>query len=161
MARLVIATIEDTPTTFELQDVSLGRWLDVVAGGRMVLPPARGTNVTLPRVHGEWVPPDGYRDDPLPVRLHGTLWGIGATAALRRASWASMMTTLVHDILGNVGNVVRLTAYPPNEGLAPGETATIDVQVLRTVDVTPRGWEEQEIDIGLQCVSDPPRWTVE
>jgi hypothetical protein len=159
MSRLVLSEVDGSPSQ-ELQDLTLGLWLEVVDGHLHSFPSARGENVTISGKPGLTVLTDGFVDESLTVKVAGPLWGNGLTAALRRTAYRTRMSA-IRTILGNVGKVVRLVAYPPNEGLTGAETATIDVQFTRLVLPPPGGWESQErIEIQFECVTDPPGWTI-
>lgn len=136
----------------EVQSVADGRWLDIVEGGRFSVPAYRGINTVVPGLPGQVARP--HVADHLRIRLHGTVWGDGATPALRRASFATRMSALL-TALGDVGDEVTLTANPPNEALATGQTATITAQFERVVLGPPQGWEHQEIDIDFLCIEAP------
>ena len=157
MARLVLSETDGSPSQ-ELQSLTAGVWLDVFEGDVFGLADARGSNVVIPGKPGEVV--FAHVEDSLAVKLGGPVWGVGATAALRRAAYRTRLMA-IRTILGNVGKVVRLVAHPPNMALTGAETATIDAQVMRLVLPPPQGWEvESRIEIHLRCVSDPPDWTI-
>ena len=160
MARLILSET-DGSSPLELQNHLVYIWLDVMSGGRFSLPVMRGENIVYPGKAGQTagVTADWFVPDYLPLKLHGDVQGVGDTPADRRASFATTMGALT-SLLEYEGKVVRLVAHPPNEALAIGQTATIDLQFLRLVRGNPRGWQEDTIDIDLQCISDPMGWTV-
>lgn len=161
MSRLVLSET-DGSDPLECQAIATYIWLDVVKGGRFSIPQTRGENIVYPSKVGQYAGAgvsDWFVADNLPVKVQGEIEGVGATAALRRASFATTMGAL-NSLLAYEGKVVRLVAHPPNEGLASGETATIDVQLMRLVRGNPRGWEADFVEIEFQCVSDPMGWTV-
>lgn len=161
MSRLVLSET-DGSSPLELQNLATHIWLDVVAGGRFSVPRTRGENIVYPSAIGQYAgddDPDWFVPDHLPVKVEGEIEGVGATATARRASFATTMGSL-YSLLSHEGKVVRLVAHPPNEGLAAGQTATIDVQLERLVRGNPRGWEADFVEIEFICVSNPMGWTV-
>jgi hypothetical protein len=141
----------------EFQSLTVGRWFDVVEGGRFDVPVYRGINTVVPGRAGQTR--RNHVADHLPIRLHGRIWGDGATAALRRASFASRMAAAL-TALGTVGTNRTIVAHPPNEALAVGQTATIEAQFERIVSGPPRGWEEQQLEIEFSCIATPPVWVI-
>lgn len=134
----------------EVQDLAVGRWFDIVEGGRFDIAVYRGRNTIVPGRAGQTR--RVHVADHLPIRMHGRVWGDGATAVLRRASFATRMGQLL-TALGAVGTNRTLVAHPPNEALAAGQTATIEAQFERTVPGGPRGWEEVELDLEFICIT--------
>lgn len=157
MSRLVLMEVDTSPS-LELQDLATGIWLDVVEGHIHSFATGRGRNVVIPAKPGQTAMP--FVEEALPLQVAGAVWGVGATAALRRADFRATMASL-RAILGQVGKVVRLVAHPPVEGLVSAETATIDVQFLRMVEPEPQGWEQYDhLEIHFICVDDPPAWAI-
>ena len=148
MARFLIDAVE-------CQSIDDGRWLDVVQGDRFSIPNARGENLELPTIPGEIAQP--FVRANLPIKVHGPIWGDGATAALARASFATRLGAVL-TALGNVGDLSTLTMHPPNFALAVGTTSTITAQLVRWTAPEPQGWEQIEVDIDLLCISNPPVW---
>lgn len=141
----------------EFQSLTDGRWFDVVEGGRFDVPMSRGRNTVVPSRPGQTR--RNHVADHLPIVLRGRVWGDGATAALRRASFATRMAAL-RTACGSVGSNRTIVAGPPNEALAVGQTATIEGQFERTVPGPVRGWEEQSLDVEFACIANPPVWVV-
>lgn len=157
MSRLVLSEVDGSPSQ-ELQDVALGVWCDVIEGDLFSLPAVRGGNLIIGGKPGQT--PMTTVADYLDVRLAMRVWGVGATAAASRAAFRTRMEA-INTILERAGKVVRLVAHPPNLGLAAGETATIDVQYVRSSGIgNPMGWEMRLFELELRCIEDPPAWVV-
>lgn len=157
MSRLVLSETDGSPSQ-ELQDLALGVWCDVIEGDLWSFPVVRGGNLIIGGKAGQT--PMTTVEDHLDVKLAMRVWGDGATAAARRAAYRVRMAA-INAILERSGKVVRLVAHPPNLGLASGETATIDVQFVRTAGIgQPLGWELRLFELELRCIEDPPVWTV-
>lgn len=148
-------------TEFELQTrngTTTDRWFDVIRGGIHDLAEARVVNTTIPGAVG--LAPDGAPvDDSLLIRVKGEIAGVGVTAAARRASFRSQMNSLRAQT-PNAGALIVIKAYPPNEGLATGETATVTAQLQRFIWGPVMGWERQEMTFEALCVSAPVAWTI-
>lgn len=157
MSRLVLSEVDGSPSQ-ELQDLSLGVWCDVIEGDLWSFPVVRGGNLIIGGLAGQT--PMTTVEHELAVKLAMRVWGDGATGAMRRAAHRTRMAA-INAILGRSGKVVRLVAHPPNLGLAPGETATIDVQFVRASGIgDPMGWEMRLYELDLRCIEDPPVWVV-
>lgn len=157
MSRLVLSEVDGAPSQ-ELQDLAQGVWCDVIEGDLFSFPVVRGGNLVIAGKAGQT--PMTTVGDHLDVKLEMRVWGDGDTGAARRASYRTRMAA-INAILEYSGKVVRLVAHPPNLGLASGETATIDVQFVRTSGIgNPMGWETRLYELDLRCISDPPEWTV-
>lgn len=148
-----------TPFSLQVQDSSNDRWFDVAEGDLHGIPTARIVNTVIPGATG--MAPDGAPvDEGLLVRVPGYIAGVGATPALRRASYRSQRAALRAQLVG-AGTLVTLTATEPDLGLASAETATLTGQFQRIVEPrAPVGDEVNELVIEILCMSDPVGWTV-
>lgn len=142
----------------ELQDRAAGIWLDVVDGGLDSPPTYVGEDDDVLGASGmepgEWI--EYVRN----LTLFGHVWGVGASAAARRAAYRAKVDALIARM--DARSLVDLVAHPPNEGLASGETATIDELRPQTVTAGPiRGWDgARSFELKLVCIASPPNWTV-
>jgi hypothetical protein len=139
--------------TLELQSVG-AYWFEIVEGGLDARPPVRGSNVTIPGKPGQTFMPKVA--DPMPVTLHGTVYGSTGTPYLERMD--DLHTALP------IGEEVVLTVHPDASGVGgkvpSGMTATITVEVLRYVGIPARGDQVRELSVECLCLSDPPEWVI-
>lgn len=150
MARLLIGGLE-------IQTRTGGYWFDVVDGDPFDLAEWVGEDDEVMgatgRAAGAWLA------DTRPVRLHGTVWGDGATAALIRASFKSRMDALKAKM--SPATPVSIVAHPPNFALATGTTATLSsCRPERIVPVRSGGWEWREMNLELRSIASPPDWVI-
>jgi hypothetical protein len=151
MSRLVLGGLE-------LQDVAAGIWFDVIEGGLDDLPTFEGEDDVVVgasgREPGTWI--KGIR----PLSLFGHVWGVGASAAARRAAYRAKVDALMAKMDGTA--LVALVAHPPNEGLATGETATLSS--LRALGSKPgpiRGWDgARAFELKYESIASPPDWVI-
>lgn len=159
MARLTIEK-QTGGSPFELQTrngTSTDRWFWIEEGGILALPHARGDNITVPGATG--LSPVPFVDESLEIRIPGFIAGVGATPALRRASFRTQMAALRVQ-LPAAGTMVVLKAYPPNESLTGAEVASVTAQLQRLVPLPVEGGEQQRLTIELLCVADPVAWSI-
>ena len=144
-----------------VQDRAAGFWLDIEEGGPTEgIPVVRGTRVLVPGRRGLYTPSTGpFHDDHLLIRLHGTVWGVGATAYDRRLSYRANMVALKAACDVTNRQDVTLTVHGPYDGLATGDTATAAAGFLRIQGPRSIGMELREIDIHFEA-TDPPEWDV-
>lgn len=151
MARLVLDGLE-------LQDLAAGIWFDLVEGGLDDLPTYVGEDDQVVgatgREPGEWIA------DVREVKLFGHVWGVGATAALRRAAYRAKVDALNAKMVA--GDLVALVAHPPNEGLTSGTAATLsDLNPMGSKPGPIRGWDgARAFELILECIDSPPAWVV-
>lgn len=155
MARLTVE-LATGGTPYELQSIANGTWGYISSGGLDDVPNARGENDIVAEASGR--DPGAFIDDTRPITIHQTLDGSGATASARRSSYRTRMDNLKAQ-LGSVGTLVKIVAYPPNESLSTGHSATIIAQFQRITGPVSNG-EQREFDIEFECIDSPPEWTV-
>ena len=141
----------------ELQDVDAGIWGDIIDGDLDSIPSYRGEDDVIPQASGR--DPGLWTADVRPVKLFVTVWGVGATAVLRRAAYRAKVNALVAKM--DVATLVDIVAHPPNLGIAPGETATLaDCRPQTWMPGPPRGWEWREFTLTLESIASPPSWVI-
>ena len=140
----------------ELQDQSAGIWLDIVDGGLDSIPSYRGEDDVIPQASGR--DPGLWTADVRTVKLYGTVWGNGATAAIRRAAYRAKVDQLVAKM--DVATLVDLVAHGPNEGIAIGQSSTLaDCRPDTWLPGPPHGWEWREFTLTLVSIASPPTWS--
>lgn len=128
-------------------------------GGLQSLPTFRGEDDVIPEAAGR--EPGEYIADSLEIVLHGFIAGAGATAQARRESFRTRAAALIAKM--DPSTLVDLVVYPPNFGLATGQTATItNVRPLRIGGPDPSvlGYEGWEVTLEF-TTTDDVTWEVQ
>lgn len=141
----------------ELQDLDAGYWFDVIAGGPDDLAEWVGEDDEVMgasgRAAGEW------SADTRPLRLHGVVFGEGATLQLTRQSYRSRMAALVAKM--SPASVKAVVAHPPNLGLTAGQTATLaDCRPERIIGEPALQEVKREVTLELRSIESPPDWVI-
>lgn len=141
--------------TLNVQDVDAGYWIDIVEGGPAdAVVTVRGARVLIPGAPGLYTPADNFEGDSLLIRMHGSVWGDGASAATRRVSFRSRMQALLAACALSTRADVTLTAIGPYvEGLGAGDSATISAGFQRVQGPPALGWESREFDLEFLATS--------
>ena len=146
----------------DVTDHAAGFYFDrFLAGGpTMGVPEVSGTRVLIPGAVGLYTPADAFEVRHMPIQIKGTVWGVGATPALRRASFRTNVLALKTACAMTTRADVTLTATGPIEGLAPGDTATIAAGFVRFEGPESVGWELWETVIEFDATAAPVAWAV-
>lgn len=144
-----------------VQDETAGYWFDVAEGGPSdAVVRVRGKRVLIPGSPGLYTPADAFEGDELPIRLHGTVWGDGASRTAIRVSYRTRMQALLAACAVATRADVVLTAIGPHvEGLDTGEQATISAGYVRHTGPPSLGWELREFDLEFVATA-TLSWTV-
>lgn len=128
-------------------------------GGLQSLANFRGEDDIVPEASGRY--PGQFIADGRDVVLHGFISGSGSDAQAIRESFAAAFASVLARMQPT--DLIALTVYPPNFGLAMGDAATLqNVRPLRIVAPEPtRQWYEAwEGNLELVCIDSPPEWVV-
>jgi len=141
----------------ELWAPDAGYAFEIKQGGPDDLPVYRGENVTHPTKPGQtWMPK--VTDHRL-VTLHGQVAGEAGMLVTAPESYLDRITAL-NTIIDPANGLFSITLAAPFEGLASGETATLEVEFLRWV-ILNEGAFYRYGDIECICLDDPPSWVVD
>lgn len=141
----------------ELQDEAGGYWFDFIEGGPDDPPAFVGEDDVIPGASG--MDPGGWTIGTRSLRIHGVVWGDGATLQLLRQSYRSRMDALVAKM--QTTDLHDVVAHPPNFGLTIGTTATLsDVRPMRIVGPPALQEVKREITLELVSIASPPSWVI-
>lgn len=143
-------------------DADAGFWMDnFLAGGPTLgVPEVSGKRVLIPGAVGLYTPTSNFEVRHMLIRLKGTVWGVGATPALRRASFRTNVVALKTACAVVTRADVTLTAAGKIEGLTAAQTATITAGFLRFEAPPSVGFELWETVIEFDATVSPVAWNV-
>lgn len=141
----------------ELQDEANGYWFDIISGGIDDIAEYVGEDDEVMGATGldpgEWI--RGTR----PLRIHGLVFGDGATLELTQISYRSRMDALL--ALMQTADLHPLIVHPPNFGLTGGTTATLsNLRPLRITGEPALLEVKREVTLELVSINSPPEWVV-
>lgn len=128
-------------------DVFPGIWSAVEVRGKDEVIVGKPGRLALPRV-----------EDRLVLNLVGWLRGVGATKEARWESFREIMDEAKTAFA--LTTTANLVASGPYLGLESGETATIEAATRDVAWGVIGSDAAVQIDVELECVSDPPDWVV-
>lgn len=129
------------------------------AGGLQSLGNFRGEDDVMPEAAGRY--PGAFIADSRDVALHGFIAGLGSGSQSNREALATAFKAIVDHMAPT--DLLTITVYPPNFGLAVGDVATLlNVRPQRIIGPDPsqlwyEGWEGS---LELVCIDSPPDWVV-
>lgn len=129
------------------------------SGGRQSLATFRGEDDVVPEAAGR--SPGQFIADMRELSLHGFVMGIGSDAQTNREAFATAFQSLLDVMVPT--DLITITVYPPNFGLAVGMVATLlNVRPQRILGPDParlwyEGWQGT---LELVCIDSPPDWVV-
>ena len=149
--------------TLELQDWTTGGyWITISVGGLDAIPSVKGTDTIYPRKTGRRR--RARKSDALPVTLHAVVTGTGSTHDAIRESYLARMTALRAIFDPEAAAPFSLTIHPTAKAVGgkvgTGQTATLNISVVRFTGPPAIGDEVREFDIECECVDSPPAWVI-
>lgn len=138
---------------------SNGLYFTFSKGGRQSLATYRGEDDVVPEATGRYA--GEFIADMREVALHGFVAGFASDAQTNREAFATAFQSIVDRMAPT--DLLTITVYPPNFGLAVGYVATLlNVRPQRILGPDPadlwyEGWEGS---LELVCIDSPPDWVV-
>ncbi len=130
-----------------------------LAGGPTLgTPEVTGERVLIPGAVGLYTPASAFEVRHMLIRIKGNVWGIGATRALRLASFRTNVASLKTALAVSTRADVTLTATAPIEGLTGATSLSIAAGWLRFESPESLGFESWETVIELDATASPVAW---